>query len=154
LAFSQLTNDGGTLTISANATIKVDGDFTNISGSTTTIEGTLSASGDIINQTTANLQGDGQYLLSGDWSNAGSFAAGMSTVTLDGSSGSTVTSGGDVFFKMEMDKAAANLTLSDDLGIDELLEFLSYYNKIILSGIHRHSAPPPIFWVTTKPISS
>ncbi|MEZ4931529.1 MAG: T9SS type A sorting domain-containing protein [Saprospiraceae bacterium] len=136
LAFSQLTNDGGTLTISANATIKVDGDFTNISGSTTTIEGTLSASGDIINQAMANLQGDGQYTLSGDWSNAGSFAAGMSTVTFEGSSASAVTSGGDVFFKIEMDKTAANLTLSDDLGIDELLEFLSNDNKIILSGNH------------------
>lgn len=133
-AFSQLKNDGGTLRITPGATLTVKGDVTNVTGGTLTNEGTLSSTGGITNETTATLQGNGQYIVSGDWSNAGSFAAGMSTVTFAGSSGSTLSSGGYGFYRMELDKTTANMTLADDVDIVDLLEFLSTDNRIILAG--------------------
>ncbi|PHN02566.1 T9SS type A sorting domain-containing protein [Flavilitoribacter nigricans] len=133
-AFSQLKNDGGTLRITPGGTLTVKGDVTNVMGGTLTNEGTLSSTGGITNEATATLQGNGRYILSGDWSNAGSFAPGTSTVTFEGNTGSTLNSGGNGFYRMEMDKTTANLTLAEDVDIADLLEFLSIENKIILSG--------------------
>lgn len=132
--FSQLKNHGGTLKIDAGGTLNVDGDFTNLSGSTLTNEGTITATGGITNQATATLQGNGQYMLSGDWFNAGVFAAGMSTVIFEGASNSAITAGGDAFYQIEIDKTAADLTLADEVVIEDLLEFVSMNNKFILSG--------------------
>ncbi|MBI1226523.1 MAG: T9SS type A sorting domain-containing protein [Bacteroidetes bacterium] len=141
LVFAQLKNDGGSLKITAGSSLKVTGDFVNVAGSNLTNEGTLTSTGNITNEATATLQGDGQYTLSGDWTNAGTFAAGSSTVTFDGGTNSSVTSGGDVFYKLEMDKTAANLLLADGLMVDELLEFLSNENRIILTDNHLTLSP-------------
>ena len=99
---AQLKNHGGTIKVHAGGNLKVDGHFTNLSGSTLTNEGQFTATGSVDNEVTAIMEGDGQYFVDGDWTNTGTFTAGTSTVTFGGSANSTLTVGGALFHNLEI----------------------------------------------------
>jgi len=130
--FSQMFVGDVTIHITDGAVLFSTGDITNARNATITTEGTLRTLGDILNSGTATLEGDGQYTLEGDWTNSATFDAGTSTVTFEGATNSTVTSGGDAFYKVELSKTTADLLLADDMNITNDLNFVSDDNKVFL----------------------
>ena len=131
---SQIYVGDAKINITAGAVLYSAGDITNAGSSTLTNEGTLSTLGDIINSGTATLQGDGQYTLEGDWTNSATFIAGNSIVTFEGAANSTVTSGGNAFYNIELSKTTADLLLADHMIITKDLNFVSDDNKVSLGN--------------------
>ncbi|MCF8239192.1 MAG: hypothetical protein K9I85_13610 [Saprospiraceae bacterium] len=132
--FSQIYVGDATINIIAGTVLYSVGDITNTGSAIFTNEGTLITRGDIINSGTATLIGDGQYTLEGNWTNSATFDAGTSTVTFEGATNSTVTSGGDAFNMVELSKDTANLLLADGMAIINDLHFVSDDNKVSLAG--------------------
>lgn len=130
---SQIFVGDASINITAGTVLFSTGDVTNTGSSTLTNEGTLITLGDIINSGTATLQGDSQYTLEGDWTNSATFIAGNSIVTFEGTANSTVTSGADTFYKVELSKTTADLLLADGMAITNDLHFVSDNNKIFLA---------------------
>ena len=131
---SQIFVGDAQINIIAGEVLYSAGDITNTDSSIFTNEGELITLGDIINSNTATLQGDGQYTLEGDWMNSATFNAGISTTTFEGAMNSTVTSGGDPFYNVELSKTTANLLLADAMAITNDLNFVSDDNKVSLGN--------------------
>jgi len=131
---SQIFVGDAMINITAGTVIYSVGEITNTDNSTFINEGTLITLGDIINSNTATLQGDGQYTIEGDWTNSATFDAGISTVTFEGATNSTVTSGGDAFYKVELSKTTADLLLADGMSITNDLNFASDDNKVLIGN--------------------
>jgi hypothetical protein len=131
---SQIYVRDAKIILTAGIVVYSVGDITNTgSNATLSNEGTLITLGDINNSSTATLQGDGQYTLEGDWTNSATFDAGGSTVTFEGATNSTVTSGGDAFYTVELSKTTADLLLADDMAISNDLHFVTDDNKVFLA---------------------
>ncbi len=130
---AQLHVAGSTLTIKSGAVFYSTGDVTTASSATLDNEGTLNTPGNINNGDMDTMQGNGQYTLQGDWSNSATFNAGISTVTFEGATNSTVTSGGGVFYDVELTKTTADLLLADDMVVSNDLEFVSDDNQVSIA---------------------
>ena len=105
LSMGQLVNQGGTITIQPGATLIVETDIDNQSGSTITNQGTIVVEEDFINNGTLNS------------------SATTSKVIFRGGLASELTSGGDSIYHLEFDKTANDVTLLDDAYIINEVEF-------------------------------
>jgi hypothetical protein len=105
LSIGQLVNQGGTITIQPGATLIVETDIDNQSGSTITNQGTIVVEEDFINNGTLNS------------------SATTSKVIFRGGLASELTSGGDSIYHLEFDKTANDVTLLDDAYIINEVEF-------------------------------
>ena len=132
---AQLTNSGVYLNLATGTELNVQGGIQNNAG---TIQngGTLKTNGNISNAAAATLSGNGFYRLEGNWINAGDFQAGTSEVRFSGSANSQVTSGGDAFYKLALEKNAADLLLQDEASVQFWLEFAADNNQVLLGNHH------------------
>lgn len=130
---AQFVNKGGAVMIKNNTAVKVMGlDVRNTDGGALTNNGRLECDQNLFNDNGAVLGGDGRYTIGGDWNNSAIFEPGGSTVIFNGSSGSTVITGGDAFYKVVLDKASGhNLVLADDMTILDTLDFQSPGNFVL-----------------------
>ncbi|WP_210517867.1 hypothetical protein [Hymenobacter terricola] len=85
-----LTIDGAQVTVQAGATI--------------------SASGGVLNKVGGTLTNDGTVEVAGDFTNAGTVAAGTGLLRFTGAADQTVTPGGASFYRMEVAKPTSNTT--------------------------------------------
>ncbi|MBK8626712.1 MAG: hypothetical protein IPN86_14460 [Saprospiraceae bacterium] len=109
---AQFINNGATVTIQSGATLRVETDFINTSGT-------------VINNGTLEVKDD--------FTNAGTFTADPgSTVRFVGTDPSLVTSGGATFGNVEMAKTNNNITLQDAMSVAGALNFVSDNNKVVL----------------------
>lgn len=131
---AQLSN-AGQIVIAPGSQIVVTGlNVLNKSDAILTNQGILSTTGNITNQATANLLGNGTWKLGGNWTNAGVFTAGTSTVLFNGSGPSLVDAGGDAFHHFQLNKNNQNLTLASPVTANGEISFLAGNNKIICQG--------------------
>ena len=112
---AQFINNGATVVIQSGATLKVETNFVNNSG-TVTNYGTLEVTGNFENNAT---------FTSADPS---------SLVIFSGNGPSTVKSGGAVLRNVEMDKTSANTELTDAMEIAGDLSFTGTASKLVLGN--------------------
>lgn len=109
---AQFVNNGATVTIQSGATLRVETDFINTSG-TVTNNGTLE--------------------VQNNFTNSGTFtSASGSTVKFIGTANSNVTSGGATFQNVSMEKTNQNITLMSPMAVAGTLTFTNDNNKVIL----------------------
>lgn len=109
---AQFINNGATVTIQSGATLRVETDFINNSGTVTNL-GTLE--------------------VKDDFTNGATFTADPgSTVRFIGPDPSLVTSGGATFGNVEMAKTANNIELQDAMIIAGQINFASDNNKVVI----------------------
>ncbi|HLF63969.1 MAG TPA: hypothetical protein VI603_09455 [Saprospiraceae bacterium] len=107
-----LKNDGAMLVIEPGATLVVEGGIENINGGTIDNDGTLEVQGDFLNSA----------IFDGTDPN---------TVIFSGGASANVTSGGDAFYDVEIDKASGfDISLLDDMTVTGDLSFVADNNKI------------------------
>ncbi|MBC7884193.1 MAG: hypothetical protein H7X99_01870, partial [Saprospiraceae bacterium] len=119
-AQAQFVNNGATVTIQSGATLRVETDFINNTG-TVTNNGTLEVQGAFTNAATFT-------------------SANPSLVRFIGSTNSNVTSGSAMLRNVEMSKTANNITLLSPLAIVGDLNFVNDNNKVVL-GAHNLTLP-------------
>jgi len=114
---AQLVNQGGTITIQSGATLVVESDITNTTGSIVN-NGIIEVKGDITSEAAASFTSavDSKLKFSGTTPSTINFMA--STILSD----------------VEMAKTAEDLTLASDLDIDGDLTFIEDDNQIILGA--------------------
>lgn len=111
VSYGQLVNNGGTITIESAATLRVEANLSNNSGSTITNNGTIEVQNNL--------------------TNAGTITSGSSSkIAFIGSVNSDVTSGGATFRYVEMKKTAQNITLLDEMKISNTLDFVNASNHV------------------------
>lgn len=135
-ARAQVSNAGQLVIDAGSHLVATDLNIQNSGGAVIANQGTLTTTADIVNSADGTLTGNGLWQLSNDWFNAGAFMAGTSTVLFDGSGGSTVTTGGDSFYNLHLDKNANNLTLESAVTTTNEVNFLADSNKIICGGFN------------------
>lgn len=113
---AQFINNGATVTIQSGATLRIETDFINNSG-TVTNNGVLEVKEDFTNAAAATFT-----------------SAVGSTVKFIGDTPSTVTSNGDAFHHVSMEKTAQNITLADAMSVAGTLTFTEDNNKVILGA--------------------
>lgn len=113
---AQFINNGATVTIQSGATLRIETDFINNSG-TVTNNGVLEVQEDFTNAAAATFT-----------------SATGSTVKFIGTTPSTVTSNGDAFHHVSMEKTAENITLADAMSVAGTLTFTNDNNKVILGA--------------------
>lgn len=131
VALAQFINQGAKVNITSGLVVTALDGVVNTAGGTLTVDGTLSTPGDLGNSSGATLQGDGHYHIGGNWNNDALFNAGISTVMFDGDQNSTVTSGGDAFHNLNLNKTSANLLLGDNMTVANTLDFQAADNYVI-----------------------
>ena len=109
---AQLVNQGASIIIEDGATLIVETDVDNMTGSTLDNQGTLIVKGDMTN--------------AGTWTNSST-----STVRFEGTGDSELTSGGATIYKVEVDKTSGNVTLQDDAVVSSSLEWIGD-GKVVL----------------------
>lgn len=115
LCQAQLVNNGGTITIQADATLRVEANLVNNAGSTITNNGVLEVQNNL--------------------SNAGTMTSGnTSKIVFVGNVNSNVTSGGATFRYVEMSKDNQNITLQDEMKVSETLDFANTDNRVIIGN--------------------
>lgn len=129
---AQLHLSSGPLHISSGSVVYSAGDITNTGGEFTN-QGQLHTDSHLANTGTATLAGDGQYSVAGHWTNTATFEAGTSTVTFIGDMNSEVTSGSAPFYRVQLNKNAADLLQLDDLAIIDTLHFLVPDNFVVVN---------------------
>lgn len=135
--FGQLTNDGGVLYIQDGATVYADTNIINKNTAITTNEGNLKTTQHLQNSLSSTLEGNGEYHVQQDWTNTATFTKGTSKVIFNNDSDSNLTSGGDDFHDVEMNKDAGNnLTLLDNTVISNKLDFAADDNKIFIENFN------------------
>ena len=136
-AQAQFSNLGGYVKITPGSSIKALDGVANANGGTLTVDGTLSTPADLANTSGATLQGNGQYHIGGNWTNDAAFDAGTSTVAFEGAQNSTVTSGGDTFYKIHLNKTGGNdLVLADNMEVSNTLDFQAADNYVVLGDFN------------------
>lgn len=60
-----------------------------------------------------NLEISGNITVSGDWNDGGSFTPSTNTVTFDGSSAQSITSGGSVFYSVTISNTSSTVSIAD-----------------------------------------
>lgn len=115
LCHGQLVNNGGSITIQADATLRVEANLVNNAGSTITNNGILEVKNNL--------------------SNGGTMTSGnTSKLVFVGNVNSNVTSGGATFRYIEMAKDNQNITLQDEMKVSETLDFANADNRIIIGN--------------------
>jgi len=128
-------NDGSVVIIESNAVLSSEGKVVNTQSGVIETEGTLSAATSLENNLSSILKGDGHYLVGEDWINSATFTAGNSTVTFNGDNNSDLTSSGDAFHHLRMDKGTGGLiNLQDALSMNGNFSFLQPNNFAVLNG--------------------
>ncbi|MCB9355613.1 MAG: hypothetical protein H6575_13675 [Lewinellaceae bacterium] len=133
-AGAQLQNNAADIKVSSGSYLVALNGVINTNSGTCTVEGTLRTPGDLTNTAGATLQGNGQYFIGGNWTNEAVFSAGTSVVTFTGDQGSAVTSGGDAFYNLALDKTIGDLTLADEMNVANTLDFQAVDNYIVLDN--------------------
>ncbi|MFN0013771.1 MAG: hypothetical protein ACKVU2_04410 [Saprospiraceae bacterium] len=145
VATGQITVSGGHFVVSAGANVVATGlSVQNNTGATITNQGILATTENIANATGGTLTGNGLWRLSGNWTNAGAFVAGTSTVLFNGSGGSTVAAGGAAFYKLQVGKTANDLALSSAVTVLNEVRFLTDNNKIACGNFDFTAAPTAV----------
>ena len=101
-----ISNNGAVMTVSSGAVVSNASDINNSAG-TISNNGTITATGNYTNAATTN--GNGTYNIGGNWSNNGTFAAGTSSVFLNGAVPQTI--GGSI------SSAFYNLSINNPSGV-------------------------------------
>jgi hypothetical protein len=123
-AQAQLVNNGAVITVKDGATLVVDNDVNNTSG-------------------TITLEGSAELKVSGDFTNGATFTpSATSTLTFYGDQNSQITSNAAVLGNLLMDKTSADLIMLDPLTVETDVTFnadnnlinLGDYDFILLSG--------------------
>lgn len=124
---AQLTNNGATIIVEDGAKLFIETDLNNnVAGSTGTI----------------TVLGTGIIEVQGNLTNAGTVSmSDGSKLIFSGTGGSDVTSGGATFSNVELDKAAEDVTLLDEMRISKDLNFVGDDNKVILGNNNLVFAP-------------
>jgi len=129
---AQVRISGGHLVISSGHHVVATGaGVQNDSSATITNQGTLTTTAHISNALGGTFSGNGLWKLGGNWTNAGAFAAGTSTVLFNGNGSSTVIAGGAPFFNLQVGKNTSDLTLASDVTTLNEARFLTDNNKIV-----------------------
>ncbi len=132
---AQLTVSGGHVVVDAGCSVVATGlSVQNNDGATISNAGVLATTANITNNSGASLNGNGFWQLGGNWTNAGTFAAGNSTVLFNGNGPSMVAAGGDAFHHLQLNKNANDLTLASDVLANGIVSFLANNNKINCLG--------------------
>lgn len=109
---AQFVNNGATVTIQSGATLRVETDFINNSG-TVTNNGTIEVQNNFTNAATFT-------------------SASGSTVKFIGTTNSNVTPGGATFQNVSLEKTNQNITLMGNMAVAGTLTFTNDNNKVIL----------------------
>jgi len=134
-AIAQIRISGGHLVIPAGSHVVATGlSVQNDSSAAVVNQGVFATSEHISNASGGSLSGNGLWKLGGNWTNAGVFIAGTSTVLFDGNGSSTVAAGGAPFFNLQAGKNANDLTLASAVSVLNEARFLTNNNKIICSN--------------------
>lgn len=134
-AQAQLYINGSTLKITSNTSLYTSMEVQNTNSSTISNKGTLTMTQNLENNSSSTISGNGYYNLDGNWTNNGTFNPGTSTLRLSGANHSQITSGGDAFYKIILDKDHGKIiTLNDNLTIINDLDFSADNNKILLTN--------------------
>ncbi len=112
---AQLVNNGATIVVKPGATLYVESNIENETGSTITNEGTIEVQGNLTNEGTMTSTTDAKIIFSG-------------------SSDSDVTSGGAIMNDVDVNKTSADIVLQDEMSIDGELAFLADDNQILLGA--------------------
>ncbi len=127
--------NGSTLTITSNTTLYTNMAVQNTNASSISNEGTMMMTKNLANNAGCTISGNGTYSLEGNWTNNGTFYFGTSTVSLVGTKKSQITSGGNAFYKIILNKNhGMTVSLTDNLTIQNNLSFNSDNNKVLLSN--------------------
>lgn len=107
-----------------------------ISGSgTKTIGGAVTVNGNLTIGNGTTLDASGYAMtVKGNWNNAGTFAAGNGTVTLNGASNQTIASNGSNFYNLTINNTASQVSLNDNLTVSNTLTF---NDGVITTGSYR-----------------
>lgn len=109
---AQFVNNGATVTIQSGATLRVETDFINNSGTVTN---------------------NGIIEVQNNFTNAATFtSASGSTVKFIGTTNSNVTPGGATFQNVSLEKTNQNITLMGNMAVAGTLTFTNDNNKVIL----------------------
>jgi hypothetical protein len=115
-AQAQLVNNGAVITVKDGATLVVDNDVNNTSG-------------------TITLEGSAELKVSGDFTNGATFTpSATSTLTFYGDQNSQITSNAAVLGNLLMDKTSADLILLDELTVATDVTFNADNNLINLGS--------------------
>lgn len=132
--FSQFSNNGSVVNILPATFVNADS-LVNASGILTN-SGTLTLNYHYHNSATVN--GSGEYYLAGNWNNPGTFTAGTSLVTFNGTAAQNISQSNS-FDNVTLDKTAGAAILTSDVSINGVLNFVlgnvqTGSNKIIISS--------------------
>lgn len=136
------THRTGTVTFSGTTTQTLDANgqsFYNVNFSSTDTVKILSnftANGGLfLNMGTVSVQNSAAITAKGNWTNtSASFLAGTGTVTFSGSIDQSIESNGDNFYNLMINNTATELTLTDNLTLDNQLTLT---NGVITTGLRR-----------------
>ena len=96
-----------------------------------TNEGTITTTANFTNESSANTTGAGTYEVHGDWTNSSTFTASTSKVVFAGAAASNVTSGGNSFYDVDINKdSGSDVNLLSAASVSNSLNFTSDNNKI------------------------
>jgi hypothetical protein len=149
-----VANNGAQLLINSGTQVIVTGSY-NQSGATTALtnQGTLSLSTHLQNSSDATVQGNGTYIVSGNWDNAASFVAGTSTVEMTGNDlVATINSGNNSFYSLTLNKGASTSELdlvTNSATVSNLLT-LQGTNKLKLGTFNLTVANPIVSYDNTR----
>ncbi len=116
---AQIVNLGGTITVQPGATLVVEGNVDNQSG-TIANSGTIEIKGNLINAAAGILSGTGgSYIFNGGTANA------------------TITTNGDAINNLTIDKSGFDVLLSDSLTVNGALTFGAAGNSNLVLGAHK-----------------
>jgi gliding motility-associated-like protein len=109
-----ISNTGATISVTSNVFVNSK-DLENTTG-TLGNNGTINLTGNYFNSGSTN--GNGFYNLTGNWTNLGTFSAGTSTVTLNGSTNQTITHGslGETFYRLTINNPGNIITQNANPG--------------------------------------
>ena len=128
-------NEGSNIIIESGAVLLSEGEVVNTQSGVITTTGTLMAKTSLENKLSSSLKGDGNYLIGGNWINTASFTAGISTVIFNGNTNSDITSSGDAFHHLQLDKTSGGqIELQDALAMTGSFSFLQNNNFAILNS--------------------
>ncbi len=116
VSYAQLVNQGGTITVQPGATLVVQSDLTNTTG-TITNNGTIEVEGNFTNDATVT-------------------SASGSKLVFTGSSDSNFEGGTDTYTIVENDKTAGKVILTENLAVSESVDFSGGTSNIDLANFN------------------
>lgn len=116
LSSQVINNSGAAISITSDAAI-TSKDFENNDGSFAN-NGNIELSGSFLNDVPAVTNGNGLYMLKGNWTDYGIFTHGLSKVTFNGSSRQIITHGstGETFYKLSIENIGDTISQIANAG--------------------------------------